>query len=369
MEIKMNIKKTTLATAVTAVLAMGAAGQAVAYEYAISSLYITSLNVILSDNGGTSPGGGTPTSFEFTQSNTAFLNSAGDASTATCSGTFGGTNNCTGNLDAEVVNGTSSDIVQGENTFTVNGPGTGSSYSNGDSVIYSASLLGGATTSTQQQAEAEINPGDDSAAASTEVGSTTGFNMTFVVDGENQMEINMTALLNIFAEINDPTASGATVKANTEVEFKLSKDGTNLFFTFRPDGDGTNECFASALGLTCTALADEFDLNTDINITGVPNSTGWPVQYCGQRLLPGDLCGTDRWHLEFGSQREDFGQHVPYCCCARTWHPGTDGYWPPWRGYVGPSQEDCLGFLIVHRRGFGCARLLTKPPQVGGFVF
>lgn len=269
----MNIKQSTLAAAVTAALAMGAAGQAAAYEYANSSLFITSLNVILSDDGGVTAGGGTPTSFEFAQINTAFLNGSGASSTATCSGTFGGSNNCAGNLNALVVNGTGSNPMQGENTFVLNGPGAGTSYSNGDSVIYTASLLGGATTSTQQQAEAEINPGDTSASASTEVGSTTGFNMTFNVAGANQMEVNMTALFDIYAEINDPTAAGATAKANTELEFKLSNDTTGAFLSFRPDGAGALECQAVGAGLTCTALADEFDLNTDINITGLPTSS------------------------------------------------------------------------------------------------
>lgn len=269
-----KFKRSSMAASLTAALIIGgASGQAVAYEYGLSQLFVTNLSVVLSDDGGTTPGGGAVTNFDFNLINTAFLNGLGGSSTGNCSGTIA-SNTCGASpaLDATVVNGTGSGLLQGENTFVINGPSSGLSYSNGDSIIDSSVLSGGATTGARQQAEAEINPGDVSASASSEVGSTTGFTMTFSVEGANQMTISMDALLNILAEINDPVAASASAKANTEVEFRLSNDSTGDFFTFRPDGALGNECAASA-GLTCTTLSDEFDLNTDVNVTGIPFST------------------------------------------------------------------------------------------------
>jgi len=131
-------------------------------------------------------------------------------------------------------------------------------------------------TSTRQIAEAEIQQGDTSASSSSEVSSTTGFSFTFTISGANVMIVQFEALLDILADINDPFALSASSKANTEVEVKLSKDGvSNVFALFTPDG-GTSAGECGALGgLTCTTLADEFDLNTDEAVTTlVASSSG-----------------------------------------------------------------------------------------------
>jgi hypothetical protein len=274
----MNLKKSTLAAAVAGVMVMGVVGQAAATEYARSKLFIDNLTVFVSDDGGVTAGGATVDNFDFNLINTAFLNTVGGATTANCSGTVA-SNSCAklpaAPLDAAVINATGSTILQGENTFSLNGPGAGS-YANGDSLIATAQLVDGVPTSTRQIAEAEIQKNDSSASSSSEVSSTTGFTFTFTVVGANVMIVQFEALLDILADINDPFAISASAKANTEVEVKLSKDGsTNVFALFAPDG-GTSAGECGALGgLTCTTLADQFDLNTDEAVTTlVASSSG-----------------------------------------------------------------------------------------------
>jgi PEP-CTERM motif len=277
LEINMNIKQSNLAVAITGALAIGMAGEAAATEYGLSTLDISNLQVNI-----TAPN--TVSNFNFNMTNTAFLNGTGTATNAACSGVPGtpasGVNNCNPQpnnglntagtrLDAAVVSFGSP--AQGENTFTVHGPGAGS-YSNADSVLYTSELTLDPRTHTQLISESQIQPGDTSASSTSVVSSTTGFTMTFTTGGTGTVSVSFDALLNDLASINDPTAATATAKAKPTVEIKLSQDSaaSTNFADWLPIGT-SSDC--GALGIGCTVNLDQFDLNTQDSVTALPTSS------------------------------------------------------------------------------------------------
>jgi len=280
----MNLKQSALAAAVTAVFAIGAAAPAAAAEYAVSRLFIDNLTIAVLD--GEVPSVTTSIkSFNFNLTNTATLNSVLIGSVAACGGTPGipsGTTNTCGiatALDATVVNATgSTGPAQGENTFTLHTPNATDSYANSDSLIQTAELTGDASTQTKQIAEAQIQAGDLNASSSAEISSTTGFLFKFTVSGtsDDSLFFSFDALLDILADINDPTAATALSKANVGVELSLSKDNTIIKAIFLPNGTGfgsTTDCGVTGGGLTCQTLADEFDINSDVQVSTLPVST------------------------------------------------------------------------------------------------
>lgn len=285
----MNIKQSTLAAAVTAALALGASQQAAAYVYAVSSLNIQDLAIT---HGGNLTFTGA--SFNFNLTNTAALNGVLTGTTATCTGSVGGTNTCGPaglRLDALAANATGSAPVMRTNNdpqannLMVYGSTPANlvgNWSNSDNVLYTAELLGDGTTSTNQIAESLLT-GNGSASANSEIKSTTGLTYIFTVigSGNGTLALSFRADPDMFAAIFGEPAGLYGAGANMNTSFTLNKDGGGGFANWNPQGTAANDCLAA--GITCVegradALnPDGEDLN--INVGTTTNNTSDPHSY------------------------------------------------------------------------------------------
>lgn len=269
----MSPKKTTLALALTGVLAMAAAGQAAASAYAGSTVEINNLHIVISEGGGPpSPTTGV-TSFQITATNTATLNgSSALPQSVSCFGLPGApgtTNNCSGGatrvdpLAANAPGGTANRV---NNSFALMGPGV-DRYSNSDSVVYTAQLTGDPATHTQQIAESEVQA-LGSGNANAEITSSTGFLFTFTISGDtgNVLDINFDALPFLRTLLADPAFIAGNAQANINTSFSLTQAGTAGSITWTPNGTAASDCNVGAAftTVTCTELADGADLNQNL---------------------------------------------------------------------------------------------------------
>lgn len=258
----MKMRKSTLAAAITAALALGVAGPAAANIYGTSYLAINNLVIQtfqLDDQGNPIPvPAGT---FNFNTTNTAFLNGVGGATNATCSGVFGGANNCGGaglRLDAQPANAPGGDETRLNNVFNFFGPG-GSQYSNSDSLISSSQLLGDAFTATRMIAESELQ-GGTSAAASSLIQSTTGFSFTFVLTSTGSLIMNFDANPFLYGLINEGVPGNYATQADMSAEFTLRRDAGGELVQWNPDGTLlASDC--TAVLATCVETSDTQNLN------------------------------------------------------------------------------------------------------------
>lgn len=272
----MSLKKSTLTATIASMLALGVSADVAASVYSRSYLDINNLLIVISDDGGATPGGAAITNFNFNLTNTASLDGADVIDTAACSGVPGtpavGTNNCnprpnTGlatagtRLDADAVNAPGSSPLRTNNVFTFFGPGT-DEYSNADSVIYTAQLTGDASTHTEQVAEAELQTAN-SGSSSAEIQSVTGFTFNFTVAGDNTLFVSFNSILDMLAAISG-NPSPATAQSNINVGLGLTNNSTGDFLNWNPNG--TAGGCVSSFG-TCTEISDTLDLNGDLSNT------------------------------------------------------------------------------------------------------
>ena len=293
----MKRKNTILAAAIAATLAAGLSGHAAASIYARSYLKIDNLSILISADGGATPGGAAIRSFNFGITNSADLNGNLVSDSAACSGVPGtpsaSTNNCnprtnTGEptpntrLDALAVNGGGSVPTRTNNDFTFFGAGNGE-YSNADGVIYSAQLTGDASTSVEQIVESELQDGF-SAQSSSVIKSTTGLTFTFTVQDDNSfIRISFDALAGIMAQVDadciDPKNCTFLADANAarSVEFRLTDDtitsigDANVVFQWRPNGEAATGT-GIGLGAVKVQELDPFDLQADYQVSTLPCS-------------------------------------------------------------------------------------------------
>ncbi len=272
----MKFKKTALAAALTATVALGMAGQAAASVYAGSSLRIEDLTIAIGTidpiTGEFIPGGATVNSFSYNLTNTASLNGVLTGSTATCFGTPA-VNNCgaTLTLDAGAANAPGSSFNRVNNQTSGDGalhwfPVGGGNWSNSDSVIYTSQLTSGLPTDTDQIAQSNIDTAD-SASANAEIKSSTGFTFTFSVTDISVMTLDFRADPDMRAQILNDLGSSFTSDANMNVSFQLSKDGAfGVGANWNPQGTVANDC-QSGGGVTCVETADSEDLNINVGTT------------------------------------------------------------------------------------------------------
>jgi len=283
----MNLKRTALTAALAATMALGA-GQAAAYVYADTGLTITNLNIALTGTGTV-----TINRFDFTLNETAALNNNVVAGTNTCGGTVASNNCAAGSpvLDAAAVNAPGSTTLRLNNdttngNFTTIGTGVGGNWSNADTVINTAELVQGVPTSSNQITESLIT-GATSASATTNITSTTGFQITFTVaGGTDTLDLSFMADPDLIAAISGEAAGGTySASGATTATFRLVQNtlGTGQA-QWGPRGTATNECLA--LGVVCTETADTQDLNANVTTTANntqdvssfdPNSTANPT--------------------------------------------------------------------------------------------
>ena len=271
----MSIKKATLAAAVSVVVGLSAATPATASIYARSYLEISNLVVFISDDGGATAGGVNQKNrpeYDYSLTNTAYLNGASDISVATCTGKVGSFTTCnttSPKLDANVV--TLGAPSRTNNNFGFLGPGMGNEYANSDSVIWTSQLTGDAATHIEQIAESELNKGS-SAGSSAEIQSTTSLDFKFQLAGANLMNISFDAIWDKLVAINDFDAKIALAQANAKVEMKLANDANpGDFVIWQPDGANGN-CVAVG-AVSCTDVDAAGDLNEDFGVSTTPLSS------------------------------------------------------------------------------------------------
>lgn len=267
-----NIKHSTLAAAVTAALAMGAAGQASAFIYGGAGLEVENLSVVILEGTSTAavPVLATITTFDFRTSTASDLNGVlGVNDIDTCSGSTA-VNNCGASGAPLVLNSDPSSIgiVRVDNTFTFLGPG-GGEFGSSDNVIADAALVGDANTDIEGIAEAELIGGTSAGSTST-IRSTTGFTLSFTLTNDNGLfSLSFNADPDLYAELIDPTASGGTASATLATTFTLTGDN-GVDMTWQPQGNGITaggcQDNSSAGTAVCAETADAvgFDLNRNV---------------------------------------------------------------------------------------------------------
>jgi len=308
----MNFKQSALAAAVTAAVALGAAGPASAYVYGTSGLTISGLTVVI--NGVAV----TVNRFDFNQSDLATLNGLTSASSATCGGTVA-SNNCTqtiGSMDAAAVNAPGSvptrinnQTTGGEFTFLGALPGgTTGNFSNADSQIVTAELVNlGSPTLTHNIAESLLTSGT-SAAANSQIQSITGFSITFVVSEPGTLLLDFDADPDLIAAIFGEPAGTYSSQANLNTSFTLQQNNGAGFANWTPNGTATNDCLFGG-GVTCVERADSQDLNINVGTTlnNTQETSSWDPNALNLThfgiTVSGLTVGT--WTLTLNEQKSD----------------------------------------------------------------
>ncbi|MEZ0175033.1 MAG: EDSAP-1 family PEP-CTERM protein [Candidatus Reddybacter sp.] len=266
---KNTLKKAGLLTSIAALGSFGLVAQTQASIYARSYLDVDNLT-ISTDNAENNPTAGV---FNFSLTNTAFLNGvAGSLEGAICSGTTA-SNNCGAGPTLDAAQSHVGSPV-GENIFTpFNGPG-GLEYSRADSIINTAQLVGGAPSDTQNIAESELQTGI-SASANSVILSTTNLSFTFTVGPNTTLNLAFDAIVDMLTEINDATALNAAAQSVVSTQFRLQLDNSNSFVEWSPDlfGSCGDVSTGAGGGVSCISTTSAADLNTTIGVTNVPFST------------------------------------------------------------------------------------------------
>lgn len=256
----MNIKHKTLAAAVTAALAMGAAGQANADIYGGAGMVIDGLSVIILNDNGTLA---TVNSFDFRTTTASDLNgvsSVGDIDTCSNGGGCGasGAGAVLNSSPAKIGPGSGAYVTDGFNFLT---PG-GGEFGVADNIISDASLVGDANTDVRGIAQAGLVSGT-SAGATSSIRSTTGFTLTFTLGGTGSFFLDFMADPDLYAELIDPTASSGTASATVSTSIRLTGLGNSI--NWAPEGLAGDQCTGEAAGVTCAETFDTGNLNTSVS--------------------------------------------------------------------------------------------------------
>lgn len=274
----MKLKKTSLATALVAALAMGAAGQASASVYAGSQLEISNLVLLFVDQTSGNTLTGINPSFTFNVDDSATLNGATDANGGACFGTPG-SNNCGAApvLGIDAANAPGSDIIRANNDYSLGGQ-INQTYANSNAEIAAAQLVTGTPTDILQVAEAEIT-GTGQAQALADIQSNTGFTLTFTVTnpGPVQLRLGFFADLDMEADVTlVPPNTLGLAQANSNVTFSLTQtQGGNGFATWTPRGTGADGICVN--GLLCSNEINAETLNITLGAGPATSNTAYAV--------------------------------------------------------------------------------------------
>lgn len=258
----MNIKKTTLATALIGALTMGFAGQAAASVYAGSSLNLSNLTIgfINAATGATITN--LNPNFSFNVEDSATLNGSTQAFAAGCSSLAG---NCGTSpvLTVPAANAPGSSVIRADNNYTLFGQNTGT-FANSNAEITTAQLVNGIPSSSQQVAEAEVL-GSGQGQASTNIQSNTTWTFTFTLPDTANMLLSFNANPEMKADVSlvPPFVSGLA-QANMTSNFTLNKQGTpTQFVSWSPDGTSGN---VICVGTGACLETDPESLNETIGV-------------------------------------------------------------------------------------------------------
>ena len=260
----MKTRFNKLAIALAGTLGLGFAGQASADVYGLGFLQVDNLTIEE-----TSPGGfGIPGLYTFNTNADAILNGVPDLSSgaANCGGDALGSTSCTGVapvLSGTVQNAPNGDVTRLENDYTIFG--TGSQYSNAEAAIDDAVLTGGVATDTRQIAESNI-VGGITAQANTNVGSNTFLEFNFTVTGGiGELTIDFDAIVDVKAEVTDPSQGIARASSSLSVDIANSLGQTVLLWS--PTGNNTVTTCGTG---NCVATETGPSLNNSVSSFGTP---------------------------------------------------------------------------------------------------
>lgn len=281
----MKLKKTSLATALVAALAMGAAGQASASVYAGSRLLVESFDINI-----TNLAAPALTGYTFTTATSTTLNGVTTGDSDTC-GTINGPA-CTEVAGTPVLQSTSSlgAPVRNAGDFTFFGPGVGNTYSGAGAEITETEIIGGGTTAVKEIAETEL-AGSGAGNAESSLASTTNFSFDFTVAAGSigDLTLSFNADPDLYVAVNTLNLIGAAeATARVSASFNLvSNNGTQI--TWAPDGVVAAFGLANCSGVTsCVENADSETLNITRTLApGNPSDNGYSDARNAPDLDPG----------------------------------------------------------------------------------
>lgn len=240
---------------------MFAAGTASAYSYATSHIKVEDLR-INAYTASTPFNAAQLLGYSFSQNNSATLNGSNATKTAACGTSSTACPNSSPILNAAVANAPGSTVVRADNSFAALGFDATNSYSNGDSVLYTAELPQGGVfpTSAELIAESLLNVNGDAQASAGQT-STTSLRATYALAGGTGLTLSFAALGDLLSQISGPDGS-FLAQSGMNVDFKLTKQGGGSV-SWSPNGSvAGGDCVVSNLaGVTCAELADGADLN------------------------------------------------------------------------------------------------------------
>ena len=270
----MKLTKNKLAIATAAAMAVGISGQASASIYAGSRMEVQAVNIIVNNtNLGTAVN-----TFKFTTNATANLNGT------QAIGPNQGIHNCdeTNCVAGPPVLESVASIGAPARTsgdYTFFGPNHGNqTYAGAAAEITTAQLVDGAPSNTRQIAEVEV-AGTGSAEADTTISSETSLNWTFAnpVNG-GVLILTFEANPNIFVDGNTEDIESLIASGETTFQFVLTgANGENVQWDPNGGVSGSPLEFSNcSVGLTCTEINDDEDLNTLVNLPfGNPINRGF----------------------------------------------------------------------------------------------
>lgn len=256
----MKLKKTSLATALVAALAMGAAGQASASVYAGSSLDVSNLVIGFTTGAGTPITGLNP-QYSFNVEDSATLNGATQAWAAGCSSIAG---NCGASpvLSVNAANAPGSTVIRANNDYSLFGQNTGT-FANSNAEISTAQLVTFLPTSTKQVAEAEVL-GSGQGQASTNIQSSTTWTFSFSISETANLSLSFLANPEMKADVSlVPPFSAGIAQSNLATDFTLRRLGGGAFVNWNPDGVNGN---VICVGVLSCVEVDPESLNETMTV-------------------------------------------------------------------------------------------------------
>ena len=248
----MNMKKTTLAMALLAGLAMGVSGQASASVYAGSSLDISNLSIGFVDAVTGVVITNLNPNFSFNVEDSATLNGSTQAWAAGCSSLSA---NCGVSpvLTVNAANAPGSTVVRANNDYSLMGQNTGT-FANSNAEITTAQLVNGIPSSTSQVAESEVM-GAGQAQASANIQSNTTWTFSFSLLETANMALSFIANPEMKADVSlVPPYTAGIAQSNMATDFTLRRLAGGPYVNWTPNGVAGD---VICLGVGCVEVDPE----------------------------------------------------------------------------------------------------------------
>lgn len=271
----MKLKKTSLATALVAALALGAAGQASASVYASSQLLVEDFVINI-----TNLAAPALQDYSFTNESSASLNGVSVIDSKTC-GTLGSAPACAAAPPILQSVASLGAPARPAGDFSFNGPGVGNTYANAAAQIFDAEVVTGNPSVVNMIAETEI-AGSGVGTAQSTLSSDTRFEFSFTVAAGSIGDLTLSFKANpsLFVAVDTLNLLGAAATAGVSTSFNLVSTTTGTQVSWTPNGVTSGNSlfdFGDCVGVAgCEELADEETLNTTRTLgAGNPSSNGF----------------------------------------------------------------------------------------------